>query len=187
MSVDYAKMLLSDWRIGSVTPSSPQLVDRMVKWADAENAHTIIEYGPAAGVITHGLLAAMPSASRLFAIEFNRPFFEQLRKEITDPRLRPICGNALYVDKMMRMNGVQSVDCVVSGLPFSIFSDKERDGIMEKTANLLGSEGHFVGFCYSLDLHRTLKRFYRNVGHDLVVRNWPPAFVCVASDPFRWV
>ena len=58
----YVKAFLDDRSVGSVTPSSKYLVERMVKSAALEDARVVVEYGPAHGVITTKP-ATIPEAS----------------------------------------------------------------------------------------------------------------------------
>lgn len=176
----YVKAFWDDRSIGSVTPSSRFLVERMVKSSALEGAETVVEYGPADGVITRDLLKKMRPGARLFAVEFNEKMYAALVKKVKDPRLNAIRGDVRRIDELLAARGLRSVDRIVSCVPFALFTGRERHEILTKTANLLAPGGRFVAFGYTTHLIPMLKDYFRDVDIQFEVRNLPPSFVFTA-------
>jgi phosphatidylethanolamine/phosphatidyl-N-methylethanolamine N-methyltransferase len=176
----YVKAFWDDRSIGSVTPSSRFLVERMVKSSSLEDAKLVIEYGPADGVITRDLLKAMRPDARLIAVEFNEKFHAALLDKVKDPRLTALRGDVREIDKLLAAHGVTAVDRIVSCVPFALFTGRERHEILTKTSNLLGPGGRFVAFGYTTHLIPMLKDYFSDVDIQFEVRNIPPSFVFTA-------
>jgi phospholipid N-methyltransferase len=176
----YVKAFWDDRSIGSVTPSSRFLVERMVKSASLADAKLVVEYGPADGVITRDLLKKMRPDARLIAVEFNEKFHTALLEKVKDPRLTALRGDVRQIDKLLAAQGVTSVDRIVSCVPFALFTGRERHEILTKTSNLLGPGGRFVAFGYTTHLIPMLKDYFSDVDIQFEVRNIPPSFVFTA-------
>jgi phospholipid N-methyltransferase len=176
----YVKAFMDDRSIGSVTPSSRFLAERMVKSSALAEAKTVVEYGPADGVITRELLKAMRPDATLFAVEFNERMHASLLEKVKDPRLAAIRGDVRHVDKLLLDRGVASVDRIVSCIPFALFTGRERHEILTKTTNLLAPGGRFVAFGYTTHLIPMLGDYFRDVDIQFEVRNIPPSFVFTA-------
>lgn len=176
----YVKAFWDDRSIGSVTPSSRFLVERMVKSAALADAKLVVEYGPADGVITRDLLKAMRPDARLFAVEFNEKMHAALLEKVKDPRLTAIRGDVRRIDKLLAGQSVASVDRIVSCVPFALFTGRERHEILTKTADLLAPGGRFVAFGYTTHLIPMLKDYFSDVDIQFEVRNIPPSFIFTA-------
>ncbi|MDE2510495.1 MAG: methyltransferase domain-containing protein [Elusimicrobia bacterium] len=177
----YVKTFLDDRSIGSVTPSSKYLVERMVKSSALEDARVVVEYGPAEGVITRDLLKKMRPDAKLIAVEFNEKFFASLSERVKDPRLVPVRGDVREIDRILEAQGLSGVDRVVSGVPFALFTGRERHEILTKTSNLLNPGGRFVAFGYTTHLIPMLKDYFSDVDIQFEVRNLPPSFIFTAQ------
>ena len=176
----YVKTFLDDRSIGSVTPSSKYLVERMVKSAALEDAEVVVEYGAAEGVITRDLLRKMRPDAKLIAVEFNEKFHARLRERVKDPRLVPVRGDVREIEKILAAQGLSKADRIVSGVPFALFTGRERHEILTKTSNLLSPGGRFVAFGYTTHLIPMLKDYFSDVDIQFEVRNLPPSFVFTA-------
>ncbi|MFI5362602.1 MAG: class I SAM-dependent methyltransferase [Elusimicrobiota bacterium] len=176
----YVKSFLDDRSIGSVTPSSKYLVERMVKSAALEDARVVVEYGAAEGVITRDLLRKMRPDAKLIAVEFNEGFYASLRERVKDPRLVPVRGDVREIEKILAAQGLAKADRIVSGVPFALFTGRERHEILTKTSNLLSPGGRFVAFGYTTHLIPMLKDYFSDVDIQFELRNLPPSFVFTA-------
>jgi len=176
----YVKTFLDDRSIGSVTPSSKYLVERMIKSAELEDAKVIVEYGPAQGVITKDILRKMRPDAKLIAVEFNEGFYAGLCERVKDPRFIPVHGDVREIEKVLAAQGLSKADRIVSGVPFALFTGRERHEILTKTSNLLNPGGRFVAFGYTTHLIPMLKDYFSDVDIQFEVRNLPPSFVFTA-------
>mgnify|MGYP002778058138 FL=1 len=162
-------------RVGSVVPSSPQLVARLLAPVDWSTARMVVEYGPGTGVVTRAILARLPADGRLIAFEVNPEFVGFLRREINDPRLTVVMASAESV-----ADHVAAADAVVSSLPFSIMPRSVSQRILAATAAVLAPGAPLVGYQYSTAWLKMLRRAFGDVGLRFEPRNWPPAFVYTA-------
>lgn len=175
--MDYVKVFLDDRNIGSVTPSSKYLVERLVKEARLADAKVIVEYGPARGVVTKRILKKMRPDAKLVAVEYNEKFFADFTKLVQDPRLIPVRGDVRHIDQILASLGLPQADAVISGVPFSLFSGRDRHVILTKTSDLLKDGGRFVAFGYTTHLIPMLKDYFSSFDVQFEVRNIPPSFI----------
>src|SRR5438270_11122703 len=80
--------------VGWMLPSSPFVVQEVLKQVDWDQARVIVEYGPGVGTFTAEVLARMHPEATLIALETNAEFFQFLSASLRDPRLRLIHESA---------------------------------------------------------------------------------------------
>ena len=78
-------------------PSSPFLVDAVLKQIDWDAARVIVEYGPGVGTFTTRVLERMRPDAKLIALETNPEFFQFLSRSLADPRLELVHESATEV------------------------------------------------------------------------------------------
>jgi phospholipid N-methyltransferase len=169
---------------GAVLPSSSQLAEVMVDWLDLDSARCVLEYGPGTGPLTPHILRRMNKDCRFLAIERNATLAQQFRLRLPDVQLvqdsvenvRAICNSA----------GIDSVDCIVSGLPWAAFSDDLQKRLLDAMMTVLKKDGQFVTFAYLHGLalpagrrfSSRLPDYFREVRRSRAVwMNVPPALV----------
>ena len=165
-------------RVGAVAPSSKWLAEKMVSDIDFEHAKCIVEYGPGTGVFTEKLLEKKKPDTVLLLLEINKDFYRQLRKKYkTNDNFKIAHGSAENVDKYLNKLGISRVDYVVSGLPFASLPKNTSENILKKTGEILGKEGLFITFQYTLLKKAFIARYFKNIEHKRVLLNIPPAYV----------
>lgn len=175
----FLQFLRSPLQIGSVTPSSRYLEQRLLDTADIATARTIVELGPGTGGTTRAILRAMAPAASLLCIEIN-PRFHQLIRTINDSRLIAHLGSACDLQAALRQYRLDAPDVVISGIPFSTMPREAGAGILAAISSALASNGRFVAYQAS-DRVASLCRPFMGAGRmELEVRNLPPMRV------FRW-
>src|ERR1041385_3366693 len=65
--------------IGWMLPSSPFVVDEVLRQIDWKKTKVIVEYGPGVGTFTHDILKRMQPDATLIAFETNDEFYKYLR------------------------------------------------------------------------------------------------------------
>lgn len=176
--VSYLERFLRDRKVAAVAPSTKFLVNKVLKRMDLRNARTVIEYGPAEGVMTKPVLARLPADGRLVAVELNPGFVTTLRSQLApDPRATVIEGSVTEIDKIVAPLGVPPADVIISGIPFSFLSPLERHHLLHKTVDLLRPGGRFVAYQITTHLVPLMKYHFQDVDVDFEVRNLPPHFV----------
>lgn len=183
----------------SFVPSQRFLVDAMVDGARPERAKRIVELGPGVGVMTKPLLARMRSDAELYTFEIDPPIHEQLVRNVTDPRLRAICGSAEHIGELLKEHGCDGkVDAVVSSLGMSLIPPDVRDRILSSIVECLAPDGVYVQFGYihtkwvvystargfvPFHYRRYLEARFERVEKRAVPLNFPPAWVFESRRP----
>src|SRR5437764_11875872 len=119
--------------VGWVLPSSPFLVDEVLKRVDWERAKVIVEYGPGVGAFTTKVLERMQHDATLIALEVNPEFFQFLNGSLHDPRLKLVNESAADIDAVLQRLGFSHADIVISGIPFKTLAPGLRDVIVRRT------------------------------------------------------
>ena len=130
--------------VGWMLPSSPFVVDDVLKQVDWDKARVIVEYGPGVGTFTTKVLERMRPDATLIAFEINPDFLKYLNGAVRDPRLKLIGESATEVDKVIERLGFNHVDYVISGIPFKTLPPPLRDTIVQKTHAVLRPDGQFL-------------------------------------------
>ncbi len=177
--LSYIKAMLDDKSVAALMPSSKFMVKRIIKAMDLRGAKTVIEYGAAAGVITREILPRLPADGRLLAVEFNRPLFDMLSR-IADPRLILAHGDVREIDAIAAKHGIEQADVVVSGVPFSMFSGRQRHELLLKTHALVRPGGRFVAYQVTTHLITMLDDYFKRFETEFEIRNLPPHFIFTA-------
>ena len=156
----------------------------MVDGLDLENARAVLEYGPGTGSVTDYIRRGIAPHTKLAVIEVNPRMAALFRKRHPDVALfqdtvanaRTICDSA----------GMETVDCIVSGLPWSAFSERLQVKLLDEVMRVLRPGGRFVTFAYIHGLAlppgkrfaSLLQQYFQTVSKSPVVwRNVPPALV----------
>lgn len=180
-TLTYLKNLATDKNIASVTPTSSFGVNRICKAIDFQKARVIVEYGPGGGVFTQRLLQRMHPDAHLIAIEANANFAHLLAEHFDDPRLHLVNDSAENVLKILERYGHQNADYIISGIPFSLFSNELKERILRNTKKALGETGKFFVYQFFVslskqetDIKKKLSQHMRIVRKDFELLNVPP-------------
>lgn len=180
-------------------PSSRFLVDALAQAADLGRARRVVELGTGTGTVTEKLLADMRPDARLYGIEIDEQLLQATARRLPDPRLSAIHGSAADLPALLQQAGCDGpVDTIVSCLGMSLLPDDLRDGVMAGALECLAPDGVFVQYGYlhahvlvyspargfsRFHLGRYLKRHFREMRHQVVMPNFPPAEVLVCRGP----
>lgn len=169
---------------GAVAPSSRFLAREMVACIDWPNVGCVVEYGPGTGVVTEQIIDLVRPEAQFMAIELNPRFVEIVKTRF--PTVLVHHESVANVSAVCDKESVGRVDAVVSGLPWSVFSEDQQTEYLDAMMQVLPEGGQFVTFAY---LQGTLlpagRRFRKKLGEYFgqvtttrtVWRNLPPAFV----------
>jgi phospholipid N-methyltransferase len=166
--------------LGSIIPSSRFLIRQLLQPVDWATARVIVEYGPGVGSITAQILQRMRPDALLIAIETNSDFVKFLRSTFPDGRLRVMEGSAESVDEILRQQGHEHVDYIISGIPFSTIPADLRERILLKTFGALAPSGSFLVYQFSTRVLPDLQRIFHYVKRRFEPLNVLPAhlFFC---------
>ncbi len=161
--------------IGSVLPSSRQLVDRMLAPIDWATVGTFVEYGPGVGPFCRPILDRLNPDATYIAIDTNPDFVSYLRRTTADPRFHAVHGSAADVASILAGHGLESADHVLSGIPFSTLPAGVGERIVKETHSALRPGGAFLAYQISARVHRLLDPVFPRVDHAMAWWNLPPA------------
>jgi len=166
-------------QIGSVTPSSRFLEQRLMKSADIGSARSIVELGPGTGGTTRAILRAMSPQARLLSIEIN-PHFYRLIANIEDRRLITHLGNATDLEEILARYSLDAPDAIISGIPFSTMSRNTGSEILAAISAQLAPNGRFVAYQASERVSHLCQPFLGAGRTEFEFLNLPPMRV------YRW-
>jgi phosphatidylethanolamine/phosphatidyl-N-methylethanolamine N-methyltransferase len=169
---------------GAIVPSSRFLAQTILKDIGLRQAKAVLEYGPGTGVFTEFILRELKPEAKFAAIELNPRFAQVFRSRY--PRVRLFQESAANVRAICRRAGIQSVDCIVSGLPWATFPESLQVECLDEMMQVLKPGGSFVTFTYvhsqvltgAKRFSNLLPGYFKAVSKSPVVwLNIPPAFV----------
>ncbi|SMG41695.1 Phospholipid N-methyltransferase [Paenibacillus aquistagni] len=161
-------------RVGSVTPSSRFLAEKMVRSVPWNKVTALAELGSGTGAITNLIQSRVEGEAKVLLFEMDDRMKNHLQTIYPDFSCH---SNALHLTKVMKHKGIQQLDCVISGLPFFNFEDDLRESLINQVNEALKPGGYFIAFQYSLQMKKHLSRKFVIEKIDLVPLNFPPAFV----------
>jgi len=169
--------------VGAIMPSSKSLAKKMMKPIPFKEITCIIEYGPGTGVFTEEVVQNKRKDTIFLAIEANETFYNILKKKYGHiENVYIIHGSAENISDYSKQYGIEKVDYIVSGLPFTSLPGTISTQILHETECLLGPEGKFITFQYSKVKRSFFESFFTTIQYEKVYRNVPPAYVFVCNN-----
>jgi len=156
-------------QVGTFTASSKFLAKKMAEQIDG--SVRVVEFGAGTGSVTAEILKRLPENGRLTCFEINPQFCKQLEK-IDDSRLQIINDDAKNCEHY-----VDDLDCIVSGLPLTLFAKSKKERILAITSK----SKRYIQLQYTPLLGKKMKHYFSDVKLKFVPQNFPPAFIYVCS------
>jgi phospholipid N-methyltransferase len=156
-------------QVGTFTQSSKALAKKMAE--QINGSPHVVEFGAGTGTVTEEILKRLPQNGRLTCFEINPKFCKCLEK-INDERLTVINDDARNCE-----NYVDNLDCVVSGLPLTLFTKSKKRSILDITSK----SKRYIQLQYTPLLSKKMKHYFPDVKLKFVPQNLPPAFIYVCS------
>lgn len=169
---------------GSVTPSSPHLAAAMIEGTNLHEANTVVEFGGGTGPFTGVIQKNLRPGAVFLSFEINPDFAEPLQARFPDVRV--VKDSVVNLRHHLKAAGRDSVDVIVSGLPWAAFKEERQQAFLDAAVSDLCPGGRFTTFAYSyaawLPPGRRFRdlleaRFSEVATSPVVWRNFPPAFV----------
>ncbi|HCE45099.1 MAG TPA: methyltransferase [Lentisphaeria bacterium] len=170
--------------IGTVLPSSRYLAREMTSEIGLERAETVVEIGPGSGVFTSQILKMITSKAKFFVVELNPRIHEHLSEKY--PNVKIYNESAENLPELIKKEKMNSVDVVVSSLPWVSFPPELQDKLMDAIYKTMTKGGRFstYGYIHGKIMPRghSIKKLLKSKFHtvdtsEIVWQNLPPAFV----------
>jgi len=170
---------------GAIAPSSKYLAQRMVADLDLDRAKHVVELGPGTGAITQAILGRLKEPSEYLGIDLNPIFIQRLRLRFPDACFH--LGSAERLRSELNARQIETVDFVISSLPWTLFSPQRQHTILTEIALSLSTQGEFTTFAYVHSLflpnwrrfRRVLNEHFNSVSQSRIIwANFPPAVIC---------
>jgi phospholipid N-methyltransferase len=170
------KFLLSPGQIGSVTPSSKFLAQKMIDSVAWDEVRNIAELGSGTGAITKFIQESKHEDAQVLLFEKDPHLRQELAYQFPE---FGVYSDASQLYTSMSQKGIEHLDCVVSGLPFFNFPQSIRNQLLEQITLSLKPNGCFIAFQYSLQMNKQFSQHFIYDKIKFVPLNFPPAFVYV--------
>lgn len=180
----FKQFILNYRKTGAISASSERLGMQFVKSAELPNAKRVVELGAGSGVLTRKILDNLASDAEFFAMEINPVFVKETAKRC--PEATVYQDSAHHLSQYVNQQNWDGVDCIISGLPWSLFKPRFQEILLEEILDNLNPGGEFLTFAYIHGLFLPSGRIYRKklpgkfnlVRHSRIVwKNAPPALV----------
>ena len=163
---------------GAVSPSGRFLARAMARCVDPDAPGLVVELGPGTGPVTEALLERGVAPEKLLLVEYSAAFCDLLRARF--PGVRVVQGDAYRLAATLRDIDAP-IGAIVSGLPLLNKPERERTALLDEAFSLMGPDGLFVQFTYSMaspvPLPRNRRAKYFGEAEGPVWLNLPPARV----------
>jgi phospholipid N-methyltransferase len=160
----------------------------IVRTARVAEASVVVEFGPGTGAITEVLLPSLKPGATFMAMEIDPEFVAVLRERF--PGVRIHHDSAANTRRYLAEMGLDACDAIVSGLPWSLFSEALQDELLGAAYDVLRPGGILVTYLYIITpatpggakFRKRVKERFSNTGASPIVwKNVPPAFVLWAE------
>ena len=170
----FFKFVTQPNKIGSITPSSSYLTKKMMEDLPWQSMDTVVELGAGTGVFTRYIAERRHADCQVVIFEQSLEMRKELEQEFPQFHYGEKAQTVEHTLKLLRL---PKADCIISGLPFSIFPEKLTKAILDGVVKSLSDDGTFVAFQYSPYMARMLDSYFSHIEREFVVLNMPPAFV----------
>jgi len=162
---------------GAIAPSSKHLANEMLKSIDFEKDSVIVEYGPGDGVFTKEIIKQKTDKTILIVIELNGKMYDELHSKYNHKNVYILNDSAENIPDILKDLGLNSIDYIVSGIPFTSIDKSISDNIFKNTIKCMGFKSKFITFQYSKVKLKMFLNFFGEIKIKKVWRNIPPAYV----------
>ena len=88
-----------------------------------------------------------------------------------------ICSDAQELNNIIKSEGIEFLDAVLSSLPFTVLPADMTKNILDAVQLSLKPDGNFVAYQYSSIMKKKLIERFAKISTSFVLFNIPPAFV----------
>ena len=175
-------------KVGSITPSSPELAAKMLQGVRPDADNIVLELGVGTGAITKYLEQIIPDRNSYLGIELDSELVENLRAG--HPNLNVVCANAMDAYEIHRKSGLGKVRYLVCCLPFVSLPKEVTERVLSEVEKFMheGCELRMFQYAHGYYLPPAIKireflrdRYGKSKRSQLILKNMPPAFTLTWS------
>ncbi|MEX0812766.1 MAG: rRNA adenine N-6-methyltransferase family protein [Chitinophagales bacterium] len=169
---------MKDKQVASVVPSSKYSVRYLKGKINFKDADVILEYGPGNGVFSEMLLSNMTPSAKLVLFETNPEFVKVLKLKFdSDDRVIVVKESALNVNKVLKRLKIKEADYIITGIPFTFLSPRQRLKLVQSSHSALKKGGKFISYQFSITVNKYIKRQFGTIKLGIQPLNIPPLLV----------
>ena len=175
-------------KVGSITPSSPELAAKMLQGVRPDADNIVLEMGVGTGAITKHLEQIIPNRNSYLGIELDSELVENL--QAGHPNLNVVCANAMDAYEIHRKSGLGKVRYLVCCLPFVSLPKEVTERVLSEVEKFMheGCELRMFQYAHGYYLPPAIKireflrdRYGKSKRSQLILKNMPPAFTLTWS------
>ena len=175
-------------KVGSITPSSPELAQKMIAGIDPGPENVVLELGVGTGAITKFLQDMVPDDRSYLGIELDRDLVRSLRRKY--PYMQIARGNAQEAKAIHERSGLGKVGSIICCLPFVSLPNEVGEKILLEVDKFMQHGCTFRTFQYAhgyyfpsaIKLREFMRaRYGKSKRSPLIVKNVPPAYTLTWS------
>lgn len=164
--------------VGAILPSSKRLAGKMIDNINFADCKCIVEFGPGTGIFTKEILKKRNENTIFFLIEYNKEFYNILVSKYGQLKnVHIINDSAENITHYIKEYCIESVDYIVSGLPFASLPKHTSEKILAESKKVLGDKGEFITFQYTKFKVSLINNYFKNLNSKRELLNIPPAYV----------
>ncbi len=157
---------------GALFQTSHKVEEAITSKVSSEEGQIVVEFGMGHGNITSEILKKLHPTSKLYAFEINEEFCDEVRENISDERLNIVNNGAEVLADHVK----ESIDCIVSSIPFTLFSKEKTEAILNTSYKHLKNGHFFSQVQYSRVLRRKFEGHFDEMTVDQVSKI-PPELI----------
>jgi phospholipid N-methyltransferase len=170
-------------KVGAITPSSPELAQKMVEEIFPNKKNIVLELGVGTGAITKFLQEVVPDKESYLGIEIDKTLVRSLKKNYAN--LRFVCGNARDVFALHQKSKLGKVGYIICCLPFVSLPNEVGEEIFAEIDRFMQTGCIFRTFQYAhgfffpsaIKLREYMEtRYGKAKKSPLIMKNVPPAY-----------
>ena len=175
--------LKNPFKVGAITPSSPELAQKMVEEITPNKKNIVLELGVGTGAITKFLQEVVPDKESYLGIEIDKTLVRSLKKNYSN--LRFVCGNACDVFALHQKSKLGNVGYIICCLPFVSLPNEIGEEIFAEIDKFMRTGCIFRTFQYAhgfffpsaIKLREYMEtRYGKAEKSPMIMKNVPPAY-----------
>ena len=188
-NIEFLKAFLKNpGKVGSITPSSPELARKMIEGITPRSDNTVLELGVGTGAITRFLQEIVSDDESYLGIELDADLVRSFGRNYPDMKI--VQGSACDAAAIHTGSGIGKIGYIICSLPFASLPSEvgkriflEIEKFMQQGCTLRTFQyAHSYYFPSGIRFRESMsKRYGKSKKSRLIVKNVPPAYTLTWS------